>query len=77
MARDRLPIVDERSTLSPPELAVALEEELLPDFWASCVLLVPADDAPVRFSLVIRICFTHFQLKNISAGFLQIFNSPL
>jgi hypothetical protein len=49
----------------------------LPDFWASCVLLVPADDAPVRFSLVIRICFTHFQLKNISAGFLQIFNSPL
>jgi hypothetical protein len=49
IARDRLPIVDESSTVSPPALAVALEEELLPDFWTSWVLLVPAEEAPVRF----------------------------
>jgi hypothetical protein len=35
MARDRLPKVEENSTLSPPELAFALELELLPDLWMS------------------------------------------
>jgi hypothetical protein len=49
MARERLPIVDDSSTVSPPPLPAALELELFPDFWTSWVLLVPAVEAPVKF----------------------------
>jgi hypothetical protein len=35
MARDKLPKVEESSTLSPPELAFAVELAPLPDLWIS------------------------------------------
>jgi hypothetical protein len=50
MARDRLPRVDENSTLSPAAADFAAAAEPAPlDFWISCVLPAPEVEALVEF----------------------------